>query len=53
MSNLSSAGVREKENKVVVALRDMSDETVRAFKKLFRNGGKIRYEYGNAVDTAE
>ena len=53
LSNLSSAGVREKENKVVVALRDMSEETVKAFKKLFRNGGKIRYEYGNVVDTAE
>ena len=53
MSNLSSVGVFEKENKVVVALRDMSDKTVRAFKKLFRNGGKIRYEYGNVVDTAE
>lgn len=49
LSNLSSAGVREKENKVVVALRDMTK--VRAFKKLFRNGGKIRYEYGNVVDT--
>lgn len=53
LSNLSSAGVREKENKVVVALRDMSDETVKAFKKLFQNGGKIRYEYGNVVDTGE
>lgn len=41
----------KKENKVVVALRDMT--RVRAFKKLFRNGGMLRYEYGNVVDTAE
>ena len=51
LSNLSSAGVREKENKVVVALRDMSEETVKTFKKILRNEGKIRYEYGNVVDT--
>ena len=46
--NVSLENLTPKDATIVI---ECSDETVRAFKKLFRDGGMIRYEYGNVVDT--